>query len=108
MAVPLSRVESRRQQDRGPAAGQGSEQERRQGRAELQTGVRAEQWRPDEAASSGVVGQVAAARRGTASGRRLAATRRGISSGRHGITSGRRQVAATRRGISSGLRAAAR
>ena len=88
--------------------GQGSEQERRpgqrrQGRAAaadmLQTGVRAEQWRPDKAASSGVVGQVAAARRGTASGRhgitsgrwQVAMTRRGISPGRRGITSGRRQ-----------------
>ena len=52
------------------------------------TGVRAEQWWPDEAASSGVVGQVAAARRETASGRR------GITSGRCGITSGRRETAA--------------
>ena len=68
------------------------------------TGVRAEQWWPDEAASSAVVGQVAAARREIASGRRR------ITSGRCGITSGRRlggveqrrQVAATRRGISSG------
>ena len=144
MAVPLSRVEIRRQQDKGPAAagqrrvaaadrlqtgvqaglvkiGLGTQHDRVGNQAK--TGVRAEQWWPDEAASSGVVGQVAAARRGTASGRcgitsgrrlggaeqrrQVAATRCGISSGRCGITSGRRQVAATRcSGISLGPRAA--
>ena len=145
VAVPLNRVEIRRQQDRGPAT---ARQRRVAAADKLQTGVQAglvkiglrtqhdrvgnraksgvrtEQWWPDEAANSGsVVGQVAAARRGTASGRRgitsgrrlggaeqrrqVAATRRGISSRRCGIISGRRQVAATRcSGISSGPQAA--
>ena len=91
MAVPLSRVEIRWQQDRGPAAagqrrvaaadrmqtgvqaglvkiGLRTQHDRVGNRAK--TGFRAEQWWPDEAASSGVVGQVAAAQRRTASGRR--------------------------------------